>query len=397
MRARVAVSLVFGYFGVVVGTWTSRLPTLKNRLGLTDTQLGTALVCFAAGSVLGMLLLARVIDALGPARALGTLALTQAIALVLAAMAPNLPALCCVLAFFGAVQGTLNVTMNSAAVDVQRAYHRRMMSSFHALFSVGGLAGAASGGLAAGAGISVRHHFLAVLCVAAVPAVLAHAWRLPGGPGTADVDVDADIDVDADVDADVRSARAHVTARGTSLRLATVLLGLFAMFAMVAEGAVGDWSSVYLHENLGAGVAFASSAFVVFSIAMFISRVAGDRVVTSLGTRRFLQYSAVLGAVSLGAGVLSTAPWLAVAGFAGLGLGLAGLTPQIYTIAGDVAHGSAGRALSLIVGMGYIGFLVGPALIGFVSGATSLRVALLLPSLLILIIPALVPALRLSD
>lgn len=136
---------------------------------------------------------------------------------------------------------------------------------------------------------------------------------------------------------------------------------------------------------------------MVFSIAMFISRVAGDRVVTSLGTRRFLQYSAVLGAVSLGAGVLSTAPWLAVAGFAGLGLGLAGLTPQIYTIAGDVAHGSAGRALSLIVGMGYIGFLVGPALIGFVSGATSLRVALLLPSLLILIIPALVPALRLSD
>ncbi len=220
---------MFTLFGVIVGTWTSRLPTLKAQLGLADGQLGTALVCFAAGSVLGMLLLARLINAVGPARALGPLALAQAIALALAAMAPDLVLLCCVLLFFGAVQGTLNVTMNAAAVEVQKAYRRGIMSSFHALFSVGGLAGAASGGLAAGAGIDIGRHFLAVVCIAAAAAVLTHRWRLRIRP-------------DADADAAQQSpepAKAHGVHPGVR---AVLLLGFFAMFAMVAEGAVGDWS-----------------------------------------------------------------------------------------------------------------------------------------------------------
>jgi MFS family permease len=375
------MSFVFTLFGVVVGTWASRLPTVKARLGLADAQLGTALVCFAAGSVLGMLLLARLIDALGAARALSPLMLAQAIALELAALAPNLVQLCCVLAFFGAAQGTLNVTMNAVAVELQKAYHQGIMSSFHAFFSVGGLIGAAGGGLAAGAGIGIRPHFSAIVCLAFATAALSHLWRLrpDPDPGTAE------------------SAPARVEARRVRPRLSSVLLlGFFAMFAMVAEGAVGDWSTVYMHEGLGTSVAVASSAFVAFSIAMFASRAVGDRVVAALGTARFLRYSAIVAAFSLAAGVLSASPWLAIAGFAGLGLGLAGLTPQIYTISGDFAQGSAGRALSLIIAMGYVGFLVGPALIGFLSSVTSLRIALVIPSVLVLLIPVLVPALRVT-
>ncbi len=167
------------------------------------------------------------------------------------------------------------------------------------------------------------------------------------------------------------------------------------MFAMIAEGAASDWSAVYLYTTLSASTAFAAVAFVAFSIAMMLARLVGDRIVVRIGSVQLVRNSALFAAIVFGVcGFLIGTPTSAVIGFAGLGVGLAGLTPQIYSVAGQLTASGAGRRLSVIVGMGYTGFLVGPALIGFTSAVIGLRGALAIPILLVLLIALAAGALR---
>lgn len=379
VRARSATALVFLAFGVVVGTWTSRIPSIKAGLGLTNSQLSVALVAFAAGSVTGMVVVGRVVDRLGSGPVMTVLVAAQGVLLIPPALAPALWALSTALFVFGAVQGTLNVAMNANAVEVQRAWGSPVMSSFHAVFSLGGFIGAAIGGVLAGAGVGAVATFAIVCCGSLSVWVVAALWRLR----------------------DSRALGAGSNAAGATKaagppRPGTVLaLGVLAMFAMVAEGAAGDWSAVYLHTTLGTGTAFAALAFVGFSIAMMLARLVGDRIVTRTGPVRLVRGSALFAAVVFGVcGLLVGTPVSAVIGFAGLGAGLAGLTPQIYSVAGQLTGSGTGRRLSVILGMGYTGFLLGPALIGFASTLIGLRAALAIPAVLILLVATAASALR---
>lgn len=378
-RARLATALVFLAFGTVVGTWTSRIPSIKVGLDLTDSQLSVALVAFAIGSITGMVALGRVVDRLGSGPVMTVLVAAQGVLLLLPAFARAPWTLRAALFVLGIVQGTLNVAMNANAVEVQRAWGRPIMSSFHAVFSLGGFLGAAIGGVLAGIGLSASATFGIVCCGSLSVCVVTALWRLR--------------DTRA---ADGRGSAAQATNAEAPPGLGFVLLlGVLAMFAMVAEGAAGDWSAVYLHTTLGTGPGFAAVAFVGFSIAMMLARLVGDRLVTRIGPVHLVRRSALFAAVVFGVcGLIVGTPASAVIGFAGLGAGLAGLTPQIYSVAGQLTSSGAGRRLSVIVGMGYTGFLVGPALIGFTSSLIGLRGALAIPAVLVLFVAAGASALR---
>ncbi|MFC7110887.1 MFS transporter [Nonomuraea rubra] len=195
-RERVAVYLLFFLSGTAIGTWTARIPAIKERLGLGDGQLSLALLAVAAGAVVGMTAVGRLVDRYGSSRAVVPAALAQGVVLVPPAYAPDLLTLSATLLVFGVVHGILDVAMNANAVEVERAHGRPIMSSFHAVYSVGGFAGATAGGLfahhdlsaavtfwAVGAGIAALAAWAARWALRSAPAGESAARGLPGGRG----------------------------------------------------------------------------------------------------------------------------------------------------------------------------------------------------------------------
>jgi len=184
---------------------------------------------------------------------------------------------------------------------------------------------------------------------------------------------------------------AHVRPR---LPYDLIFLGLLAMCALVGEGTAADWSAVYLHDNLKSTPGFAAVAFAAFSVMMTVGRLLGDRLAAAFGPVLLVRVSGVLASVGMTAALLIGKPIAGVAGFACLGAGMSCIAPQVYSAAGNRDPARAGRALSLVVSMGYVGFLIGPILIGSASTAVGLPKALAIPALLVLFVAVAASALR---
>ncbi|MEU0563189.1 MFS transporter [Dactylosporangium sp. NPDC006015] len=373
VRARVATALLFLLFGVTLGVWTARIPAIKRDLSLDDGALAVALLAFAAGAITGMQATGRLVDRFGSRRVMLPVAFAEGLVLIPPAYAPGLVTLAAALFVFGAVHGTLNIAMNANAIDVQRAWGAPIMSSFHAVYSIGGFIGASAGGLFAHAGVGPRTTFTAVAGVTVALAAWSAWWALPdaGRPslGTA-------------------PAEARGPVRGV------LFLGVLVCCALVGEGAAADWSAVYLRDELDSSAGFAAAAFAAFSVAMTLTRLVGDRLTARFGPVVVVRASGLLAAGGLGAALLVGVPVAGVAGFACLGAGMALIAPQVYSAAGDRNPDAAGRALARVVGLGYLGFLLGPVLIGAASTVVGLPGALAIPVLLALFVAATAPALR---
>ncbi len=377
-RGRVATSLAFLLFGAALGAWTSRVPAVKERLGLSDGRLSIALLSFAAGCIVGMAVLGRLADRFGSDRVMVPTALAEGVLLVPVAYAPGLVTLCVALFAFGLGHGTLNIAMNANATEVQRAWGKSIMSSFHAVYSIGGFLGAIVGGIFARAGLGAGPTFLSVGAAVVVLALCVAWWRLPARavpPGEPVVPRTRD---------ETWSVRSF----------ALVFLGILALFALVGEGAAADWSAVYLRDNLHSSAGFATYAYAAFSIAMFAGRLCGDWLTRVLGPVVLMRISGVLAAVGLGAALLIADPVAGVIGFGCLGAGMSCAAPQIYSAAGNRDPARAGRSLSLVVTIGYLGFLLGPILIGSASTVVGLPAALGIPVVLALVMSASAGVLR---
>lgn len=406
-RARLAVYVMFLIPGMAIGVWTARIPALKERLALGDGQLSLALLAIAAGALAGMQIVGRLVDRHGGARVAVPLAFAQAAVLLLPAAMPSLVTLAASLALFGAVHGMLDVSMNAGAVDVEHAWGRPLMSSFHAVFSIGGFLGAGAGGLFAHAGIGPFPTFAATCALLTGLAFLAWRWT-PGGtrgdtplsvPGTGPGPLPQG-SADA-IRPDSGTGPARDTGRKRGRRApagvkvpGVLLLGVLGFCCMLGEGASADWGSVYLREDLGSSAGFAAAAYAAFSIMMTAGRLAGDRLSARFGPVTLVRGCGLLAGTGLSAALLAGDPVAGVIGFGCFGAGLSCIVPQVFSAAGHRDRARAGQALARVASLGYLGFLTGPVVIGAASEVIGLPRALAIPALLALFVALAAPAVR---
>lgn len=403
-RARIAVALFFLLYGVILGSWTSRIPAVKQRLGVNDGQLSLALLAFAAGAIVGMQAVGRLVDRYGSRRVMLPAALVDSAILLGPAFAPNLPLLVLALFGFGAVHGTLNVAMNTNAVEVQRAWGRPIISSFHAVYSIGGFIGSALGGLYARAELGPAASFATVSGVVVLGVSLSSRWVLPQREDkltTSNASLPADVPTPSQVsDSTLRPAPPSPPSPLARLRAflapssAVLFLGTLAFCCLVGEGAAADWSAVYLRDNLHTSAGFAATAYAAFSIAMTAGRLVGDRLTARLGPVRLVRGCGVLASAGLAAGLLVNSPIAGVIGFACLGAGLSCIVPQVFSTAGTRDPARAGEAIARVASLGFIGFIIGPVVIGGAAEVVGLPAALAIPVVLVFAVALAASALR---
>jgi MFS family permease len=380
---------------VVLAVWITRIPAIKERLHLSDGVLGIALFAIPAGLLLVTLVAGRLVDKFGSGRVTRVAGVAMALTVIPPALAGNLGWLMVALFVFGASAGALDVGMNANGVLVEQARGRPVMSSLHAGYSIGALAGAVTGGLFAGAAIGPLPTFLAVGLPSAVVGVLAGRWLLTErGRGPAAAGQPADV---SPADAGRTGQPASSGDPGPAMRLGrplrpgvlTLALGAVGLCGLLVEGATADWSAVYLHDNLGTSSGFAAAGFAAFALAMTAGRLLGDSLAARFGPVRLVRASGLVAAAGLAGGLLSNNPVGGVIGFAVLGAGLACIIPQVFLAGGKADPARPGHGLARVVGMSYLGMVSGPVLIGGAATLVGLPLALGIPVVLALCVAAL--------
>jgi MFS family permease len=373
-RARIAaIHAAFFANGFIFASWVTRLPAVRSTLGASEPELGSALLAIAGGAVVGMPLTGRLCDRFGIRRVLTTAMVACTSMFAVASLSPNIVVLGAALLIVGLCYGVWDVSMNTAAHDVEVAVDRPLMPRFHGAFSVGGLCGAGLGALAAGVGLAVGAH-LAFAGVAVVVAAIVASRHLPDAAGTP----------------------RHVPVKHASRRLITprlVLLGLLTACTTLGEGAAADWGAIFLTDERQAEESIAAIGYAGFAGAMAIGRFSGPWVLSRVSRVNALRASGVVASLSVLALVAVDSTVTGLAAMIGWGLGVALVFPAAMSAGAENAARPA-EGIATVATIGYGGFLVGPPLIGFVAGAAGLEVGLSVVSLLLLLVVALAPAAR---
>ena len=340
------MTAVFVANGLAFGAWAGNIPRLRSAHGLNDASLGVVLLCVSLGAVAAMPLAGRYAERIGTARACIAAAVLLAFALPLPSAAPGWGALLAAAVVLGLALGGLDVSMNAHASAMERHEAAPVMSSYHAGWSFGQLAGA---GVAS----------------ALVGSALPWAMILPGIPvGLLGLLA-------------LRLPNERVPASGASFAWPSrAMLGIcvLAGLSFTIEGAVADWSGVYLRTDIGAPPALASSSLAAFAAIMLLCRLAGDGAVRRMGPVQVVRWGGAITAAGLLGAVLSNGVWTAAASFALVGVGVANTVPVLFNAAGQ--RGAAGVAMMATVGYGAV--MGAPPLIGFVANAVGLRLALVM-------------------
>jgi MFS family permease len=358
-RARVAVTVIFALNGVLFASIFSRLPAIQERAGIGDGALGLALLCAMLGLLLSQLGAGALVARVGSRSVVLLGALGYAAALVPISLSRSFAALAASMAFGGLSSGVLDVSMNVHGLTVERGLRRPILSSLHAAFSFGALGGAAVGGIVAGSGVGVVAHLCTVAAFGAVVAVVAHGFLLPRSADAA--------------------PEGPMLARPTRALLA---IGVFAFCVLLSEGAVNDWTAVYLEDDLDAGEGLAAGGLAAFSLTMGFGRLVGDRLTEAFGPVRLARGGAGLAAIAMAIALAGAEPPVAIAGFGAMGVGLAALFPLALRAAARRGSETAGPAVAAVSAMGYCGFLAGPPAVGGLAEALGLRAGLALVAIL---------------
>jgi MFS family permease len=384
-RARIAVLTYFAALGLANGVWLARIPAVKQSLHLTDGLLGLALLSAPVGLIVMVLFASRIVHGVGskrPTMIAGTCAAVLPVAL---GLAPNLGTLMVSLFAFGLTAGMVDVAMNSQAVLVERRAGRPLMTSFHASYSFGGLAGALFGALFAWLGIGPAINFATVGVPLACVTALAARWLVADSGGN---EADSAAAARPATDRPAGAVSRAVASRLRSWTPALLLMALLAACSLLGEGSAEGWSAVYLRDNLGSSAGLAALAYAGFSVAMAAGRLSGDRLNARFGARAVMRCCGLIAAVGLGLCLLSPDAAGAIAGFTVFGAGLSCTFPLLLSAAGNVDHARPAFGIARVAGSGYAGMLCGPVLIGWLASAFGLHRALLVPLALALVIAA---------
>ncbi|MCE7070239.1 MULTISPECIES: MFS transporter [Dyadobacter] len=351
--ARKAVLLIFLVCGIGLSSWAPMVPFAKLALGLSEADLGVVLLALGAGAILTMPITGILINKYGSRRISLLSALIIAIFLPLLLLASTPYELAAALFVFGAGIGSVDVAMNAQAVLVQEKHGSHIMSSFHGMFSVGGLLGSIGLGFLIKAGLSPTVAAVSISALLVIIAATQFKYLLPHSE-------EAKID-----------KASFILPKGPVL-----VLGLMCFILFLAEGSLLDWSAVFLQFSRDFDPSLSGVGYAVFSVAMAIMRLTGDNLIHKLGPSKVVFYGTFLA----GAGFLLAVavPWApaALAGFVLVGLGAANVVPIFFTAAGRFPNVPPSVSLPAVTTLGYAGQLAGPALIGFIAEFTSLSIAL---------------------
>jgi MFS family permease len=359
--ARVATWTYFGLNGFAVGMWVVHLPNVERATGITHSTLGLLLLVLGGAAFTGMQVAGPLVDKLGQRRLVPAAGVLLGIALTFPGLATNWWTLGLSLILIGFGNGSIDVGMNAQAVVVERGYPRPIMAAFHAMWSIGGAIAAVIGAatLRAGVPTEVTLAFSGLLCV--ILALVARPFLIEASPVE-----------------DVEPEEERAKPPG---KLVWALGGL-AFGLMLSEGVANDWAALHFRDILGTSTSTAAYAYGAFAVAMTVGRFLTDRVAAVVGPAAIVRWGAAMAAVGLT--IVIVVPWVPVAlvGWALFGLGLAGGVPQLFTAAGNLDPRAAGALMARVVGLGYVGLLAGPALIGGLAHWMPLNIAFILPVVL---------------
>jgi MFS family permease len=366
----VAVFAVFLVHGFLFASWTAHIPDVKEHLHLDDGALGVALLGAPIGSVLAMVLAARIVPRRGSRRVVRVVLVGYCLTGPLVGLTNSVPAFFVAFMTWGAFQGALDVAMNTQALAVEGSSGRRLMAGFHGSWSLGSLLGAGVGAIGVGIGWSLSEQLL----LFAAPCLFGAGWLTTR--------------MMQDPPAPPRASPHMVGDRGGVLQRAVVVLGTIAFVDMLCEGAVADWAAVYLRGSLHAIAAIAGLGYAMYLLVMMAVRLSGNRIMAWLPPQILLPFLAVVAIIGFVCGLTINRQVSVLVGFGSLGAGLALVVPTVLSACGNIRNVPAGKAVATVSACGWSGFVLGPPLIGGLASLTSLRTALFLLPVLIGIIAA---------
>lgn len=355
-RKRIAVSSYYFAMGVVFASWACRIPDVKQLLTLSDGQLGTILFAIPMGQLAMMAFSGILVSKLGSKRTLIFATLMYATVLFAIGFADTFVHIFATLFFFGAMANMLNIATNTQACFLEKLYGRNIMSSFHGLWSLGGFSGGIVGALFAKTGLSLAVHFGCILAMTVVIVGMGMKHLVAEDPSK------------------VNGERQKFSL--TAIDKTIILLGVMGFGGMFCEGTVYDWSGVYFFTVVRPSESFVRAGYIAGMGAMTLGRFLADGFVTRYGSAKVLK--ACGGLIVIGLLMATSLPYLvpATLGFLLVGFGISSTVPICYSVAGRLGTMQTSIAITIVSSISFIGFLIGPPIIGLISEVSNLRIAL---------------------
>ncbi|WP_426397167.1 MFS transporter [Ralstonia sp. R-29] len=349
LSARAATMALFFVNGATFATWGIHIPTVKARFGLSEASLSLAMFMVATGAILAMKFAGKWVARIGTRRASVQGGVAFGVMTALLMLMPTYPTLLAVLLLFGITNAGFDVAMNAQAATVEANHHKPIISSLHGMFSLGGMAGAAMGGVLLELGVPPAVHCGAMALVVMATALCAGPFMLPD----------------------------HVHAEGEPAHPTTgrtlFVLGVLAFLGLVGEGAMYDWTTVYMREIAQSPEAIASAGYAAFSGGMALARFGGDFARGRWGNMRVLGTSGVLATGGILLALLWPDPAAVLAGFALMGVGAANMVPIFFITASRLPGVPAAEGIAAVARFAYVGLLIGPVIIGLIAHRSDLR------------------------
>ena len=370
-RIRIAVSVFFFSVGLCFASWASRIPDIKTRLGLSEAALGAVLFALPVGQLIAMPFSGRLVTHFGSRKILRVAIILYALSLTNIGLAATDLQLALALFAFGICGNMCNISANTQAIRAEKLYGRPIMTSFHGVWSTAGFAGAIIGLIMGVVQLPPYIHFWIVAGIVIMIALVMQEYLQRGK-------------------AAVTEKRKFFSKPDKML----VQLGIIGFCSMASEGAMFDWSGVYFKEVVHAPEKWVILGYTSFMIMMAAGRFVGDKLILRFGRKRLLQYSGVL--ISSGLLLSVALPYLptATAGFMMVGVGVSSIVPMVYSSTTRVSKIPSGMALAAVSSISFLGFLMGPPLIGFIAELSSLRYSFAVIALLGLSVSLMVSRLK---
>lgn len=375
VKARRATQLIFLVCGLGMASWAPMVPLAKDRLALNDANLGLLLLLVGAGAMLMMPISGILVSRFGSRLVMACSALVLALALPLLLVLSSTPAMAVTLFLFGSGVGTIDVAMNAHGVQVQNLYGKPIMSSLHGLFSLGGLFGSLGLGFLIKLGLNPVYAIISIALLMTVITLTQYTDLFP-------------LIVERQAIARFSGGEKPMESnrRFSWLQGSVLFLGVMCFAVFLTEGAILDWSAIFLRDTKGIDAELAGAGYAAFSVAMATMRLVGDNIVARLTSKTVVVLGSLIAAAGLSMAVLS--PWVpgSLIGFVLVGVGAANIVPVFFSEAGRLPGIAPTVSIPAITTIGYTGLLAGPALLGFIAQYFSLSIALGILAILLLLV-----------